>query len=325
MIYLTENEVLERVDEYTLYCHYMGFKPDIGVNYSSPLRVDRNPSFSLFPSRKYLDREYMWKDNATGRSGDIFTLVWYMYPKSCKSKLDAVNLVMGDFGLGPHIDAGQKIVQYIAKPRFDTEILIKSMAMDATDMKFWIQFHIGEQQLNRYNVTRLHHYWLAKEQQIPSYPLKGHGYAYRIWDRYQLYFPHDDKKYKFRSSYDDRHLPGFLQLRYQHPMVLLTKSTKEVMMFDSFGYEAVASRGEHCRVPNQYLDYLKSKYKEVVVWQDNDGKTGAEEFYPELRKLIVPVEMGQKDPTDFCQVRGPRETSLLITQLTGYEAIQSYI
>ena len=51
---VTEQLILERVDEYSLYCYYMGYEPIIGKKYHSPLRKgDDDPSFVIF-ERKYL-------------------------------------------------------------------------------------------------------------------------------------------------------------------------------------------------------------------------------------------------------------------------------
>ena len=68
-------DILERVDEYTLYCSYLGFEPLIGAKYISPLRsstdssVDTDPSFGIY-ERKYGkgSHEFMWKDQGIWQS-----------------------------------------------------------------------------------------------------------------------------------------------------------------------------------------------------------------------------------------------------------------
>lgn len=315
---LTENDILERVDEYTLYCHYLEFSPDLGKTYRSPLRSDdSNPSFGVFIPRKYSDRELMWKDGAMNWSGDIFELVKRLY--DLRTKREAAALVCSDFKIGPHVPHNGKITYNTIIPKVPVKIDIKSRPFDTTDLATFLRFHITEPILTRHEAFALHHYWLTGDpNEQPTYPRKR-GYAYRIWDRYQLYFPDEEKALKWRSNYDERHLPGFLQLRYQHPLLILTKAKKDIMMFDSFGYEAIASRGENVFVPAEYLTYLETRYKEILVWHDNDGKTNAE-LYP-YRKVYVPQGMRAKDPTDFCKRYGPKETLSLIKTLTGYEPL----
>src|SRR5665213_954240 len=74
---LSDMAILERVDEYTLYCHYLGFQPLLRTRYKSSIRTgnsDDSPSFSIFTA-KFPDREYAWIDSGGRRnSGGIFDL-----------------------------------------------------------------------------------------------------------------------------------------------------------------------------------------------------------------------------------------------------------
>jgi hypothetical protein len=84
--WINEDDILERVDEYTLYCHYLGFEPQLGMKYTSPIRVradqyDDFASFGMFTSRTKKCVEYMWKDQGLGIHGDIFDLVRHLFPE----------------------------------------------------------------------------------------------------------------------------------------------------------------------------------------------------------------------------------------------------
>jgi hypothetical protein len=140
-------------------------------------------------------------------------------------------------------------------------------------------------------------------------------YAYRIWDRYQLYSPFAERRRKFRNNWLENYVPGYEQLEYSSDTLIITKAYKDVMMFRSFNYEAVAPRGENIPLPDGFMDYARTHYKRIVTWQDNDGKTGAEKYYPELEHFVCPGDPTQgdpKDPTDYCKVFGSEATLKLI-------------
>src|ERR1700750_1621850 len=91
----TKESVLEAIDEYTLYCFYTGI-PDLVLahEYSAPYRVDERPSFTVYPNTRG-DTEFMWKDQATGESGDIFKLVKKL--NNLKTTSDAIYHIASDF------------------------------------------------------------------------------------------------------------------------------------------------------------------------------------------------------------------------------------
>jgi hypothetical protein len=176
-------------------------------------------------------------------------------------------------------------------------------------------FNIDLPLLNYYNVTALRMYWTFTEQASPKFP-RTPGYAYRIWDRYKLYFPHEPSDFKFRNDYDERHLEGFCQLRYDSDILIITKALKDVMFFRSLGFEAVAPRGEHTVIPDNFIELFKSRYKHVVVFFDNDGKHKGPEYVQRhnLPLLELPKSLA-KDPTDYCKVAGSHATEEIILNL----------
>jgi hypothetical protein len=328
-LFLTERDILERVDEYALYCHYLEFEPQFGVKYSSPLRelaidADDRPSFGVFKSKYHPMCEFMWKDQGKGVHGDIFDLVAGLYRIS---RATAKEKIEGDLGLGPGIDTPPKLRAAVPKPQVNFRIRIKSRPFNEKDLKYWSTFGIDLPVLKYYNVTAVAFYWTFEEQPAPRFP-RTPCYAYRIWDHYKLYNPFEQQDFKFRNDYDERHLEGYCQLKFNSDLLIITKAMKDVMMLRSMGYEAVAPRGEHTMIPENFINMFKSRYKYIIVIMDNDGKNKA----PEYLKLYnipngeVPISSGEKDPTDYRKVYGAEATEYMLnTILHGTFGTRSFI
>lgn len=304
-----ETDILERVDEYSLYCRYLHYRPLVGGKYHSPIRPgDDDPSFGIF-ERKYGHgaNEFLWKDQSAGVHGDIFDLVSKIYSIS---RWQAMQQVCADSGLGGSVQGTPKIVEYEPEYINETHIRIVSKQFNYRDLDYWKQYNVGERLLREYNVTAIKEYWLSKEQLVPSYP-RGLGFAYRIWDKYQLYFPHAEKHRKFRNNWTDICVPGFVQLKYKQPLCIITKAYKDVLCLSSLGYEVIAPKSETIMLPELCITHLQRRYERVVTLFDNDGKHKAKE-YP-FEELHVPIETQTKDPSDHCARYGPVQTAEMLS------------
>lgn len=310
-----EDEILEEVDEYLLYCLYLGFQPELRTRYRSPVREKQNEdshaSWSMFYNTSRLKREFAWKDSGTGQFGDIFRLVQLRY--GLKSKLHAVERVKADV-MNPN---GQKLLleasRMTVKSAEPAEIRVKSKAFDPEDLQWWKRFTSADEALLKaFNTSRLHFYWMNAKQQAPRFP-SDRAYATRIYDHYMLFFPHRDRDRKWRNDFNDDQLPGFCQLAHQSDTVIITKPMKEIIMCTAAGFEAVGARGEHTPIPENFMAYLKRTYRYIFTLFDNDGKHRGWSY--DCPSIEIPLWTGHKDPTDYHLAHGLKETRHLIDSL----------
>lgn len=319
-----ETDILERVDEYTLYCHYLGYNVIIGAKYPCPdaIRInngkstDLNPSFGVFERKTggNLPHEFLWKDSAVGHTGDIFALVARLY--NYNTKMEAIQRIASEFGFGAtynyivnlHMD--NTIERKYLEP---IEIHIKSRPFDTRDLLYWDRYNITKKILTQYEVKAFSAYWLTEDQKTPSFP-KGLGYAYWILGKYQLYQPYADKARKFRNDFTPLCVPGFAQLKYNSDLCIITKSMKDVMCLRSFGYEAISPRSENIMLPDECIKLLKRKYKKILVLFDNDGKHNGHKY--EFDKIFVPKIMDRdKDVSDYCDNHGESNTNRMLKSI----------
>lgn len=319
----SKSEVLTKLDEYSLYCHYLGYAPAIKLGrYHSPVRTNDNqddkPSFGVFYSRKR-DVEFFWKDLATGESGDIFKLVMLIY--GYRNSLEAITHVLVEFGLIP--GSLKAAVLTVVEPTkvVPIKISINPRAFTQSELEYWLKYNITQRQLARYNVSAVGFYWMYEGQDVPKFAAPM-TFAYRIRDRFKIYRPFGKPEEKFRTDYDDTCIEGLAQLEYRSDTLIITKATKDVMCLDSLGFDAIAPRSENIPLRenlddvNKLISGLRKRgYKRFVTLFDNDGKHRTD-FHPYAEShLTVPIETGCKDPSDHCDMYGPIETKTLINHL----------
>lgn len=320
---LSEQAILERVDEYALYGYYLGYYPDIGRPIISPIRPVDDPdtvgSFVIFtPERARTNFEYLWSDNATGQKGNVFQMISLIYGGISINKV--FELIDHDFHLG--FTSGNPIHHRIPAPVVPEkyhacEIRVRSRKQTPIDRIYWEgKYGIKGSTLDRYNATSLELYWLYRSQRHPKVVgAREICYAYRVWSKYQIYRPYAEKSAKFRNDLTPKHIMGFPQLTYNRDTLIITKACKDVMMFESnFGIETVAARSENTPIPDEALRLFERKYKNIFVWFDNDGKQSSD-YYP--YPSVTTPEGEPKDPSDYYEAHGPEKTMRLITQLTG--------
>jgi len=312
---LSDEAILERVSEYTLYCKYLGFEPMLRTRYKSQIRIgnpDETPSFSVFESNKP-HREYMWKDSGGhGLSGDIFQLIKLLLGLTYQQVLEKIDY---DFqlGFGSKEPPKSKIVQYVAPIVMPAEIRIKSKPFTEKELLYWIQFGVDIELLQRFKVHSVDLYWMKKDQQGGNTP-RHMMFAYQILSRYQLYQPFAPSEFKFRQNLTDQDLHGFHQLDYTDSKLIITKARKDVMALTAAGFNTVAPRSENTPVAPEYLRFLEGKYAKIYTLFDNDGKHQADRYPYPARE--IPKSTGCKDPAEFRAAYGAREFINLIQTLT---------
>ena len=72
-------DILKLTTEYDIYSFYIGDQFKIGKVMRSPLREDIHPSFGIYKSS--IGGNLMWKDQATGKTGNVIQFICEKYSK----------------------------------------------------------------------------------------------------------------------------------------------------------------------------------------------------------------------------------------------------
>ena len=102
-------------------------------------------------------------------------------------------------------------------------------------------------------------------------------------------------------------------------LIIIQKSLKDVMLLYEFGIPSVAPNSENVFLSDEKLMKLKSKFKRIIVWYDNDtpGKAYLEKIkkeHPELDYFYIPEDFKEKDFSDFYKKYGKDEATKFLNK-----------
>ena len=280
--------------------YYLGLAEKLtgqDVKLHSVFKTEKTPS--MFVYFKQENNEYKFKDFSTGKQGNKVNLVSELFNLSYGQ---AVNKICTDYERYLKDNDYTSVNEYKIQNKYrvvDFEI----RHWTNVDAKYWGKFKITSGILEKYNVTGLSYFTMAKEGDPDStIVFKGnyiYGYFREDGSLYKIYLPKNpDKKFIKVQNY----IQGMDQLTYDKDFLIITSSLKDLMCFTKLGYknaESVAPDSENTMIAEQYIKSLKKKYKDICVVFDNDeaGIKAAQKYQERYGISYVVLDMS-KDLSD---------------------------
>lgn len=275
----TKEEILAKISYYDIWLRYCSKFKEIGKAFSSELRLDKNPSCSIYINN---NNELRYKDFVTG---DNLSCWEYIMKKYNCNYYESLNIVTNDFkikelsvDISPNVIIGIENKPIIQYKKEKTIIEIKEQFWNITDYNYWKQYEISFDLLNEYNVFSCKYVYLYKGNKriIFEYKKSNPIYAYRFIERneysYKIYFPLEQKGRKFLFNGTSDNIEGFDQLNLYGEILILTKSLKDVMCYKTLGYNAISLQGEANKLKQDVVDKLLKRFNKVIINYDNDNQ-----------------------------------------------------
>ena len=294
-ITMSLKDLLEKVDDYTIFSYYLGpFK--IGQLMNSPLRNnDKVPSFAVFRGR---NGDLLFKDHGIGEAGNALKFIKIIKGIQTREELER-ELLRIVRRMNPTMNI--KAATY-NKEQLETDIGIVRQPFTQVDKEYWKQFHISLDTLKKFNVFSIK-YFLCNRVVRGTYKEANPMYAYKVFDKFKIYRPLASKYTKWRTNLTNRHVQGLAELPKEGGnLLIITKSLKDVMCLYEMGFYAISASSETTFIPEDILQSLRSKWKRIVILYDRD-KTGMlkAKTYSRQYKLIpifVNKRFNAKDISD---------------------------
>lgn len=317
--------ILSKVSESDIFARYLGIKPEFGVMFTNPLRVDNNPSCNFNVDRFERIKFY---DPGGGFNWDCFNVVEYAYKVSFK---EAMNIIARDFKLAEG-STSDPISFIKARSREKVEIRIKRREWSQVDKDYWwTKYGITRKHLEAFDISPVSHAWYLRGNLLELFYTHRESdpcYAYWFGDyEYKLYFPLRAKGKKFRQTRGDI-IQGLRQLPEKGHILIHTKSLKDVVCIsrfrEIFGIHAIAPMSETQLMPEKLYNALANRFDYQFTLFDFD-RTGIklmrkyEQVYktPWLMMADQFKQEGIKDFADLLEKKGYKITRNLMEYVYG--------
>jgi hypothetical protein len=302
----------KRLYSYQVFTNHMGKNPSIGKAILSPLREEKNPSFSVYKDET--TGEYLFKDFGSNDSGDCIRFV------ELKQRLDfkaVIDLLQAEFNC--NISEKPFSVQYVA-PKGVTEKVVKPHIHDSTpvlktrtkftaqEADFFKQYRITPETVKTFNVAAVDAFTTNNGKEFK----RGENeliFCYNHGKWVKIYKPNSkDKKHRFihLGKKPSDFIFGYEQLPPNSDQLIITGGEKDVLTLSSLGYLAIALNSETSNLSQSKANELKSRFKNIFVLYDTDetGKYASEKLCSEhgFKQASLPFQLfsiADKDISDY--------------------------
>ena len=351
---LTKKYLLERLTQEEIMEYYTGIPVNnftlSGNSFKSPIRPDKNPTCNYYYSTDNRgETRLRLKDWNGSFNGDIFDIASH-YTKIRTESSQGFKLLLHaiakDFKIHKYVEGEERAKLEIVIDEYHKRKNLKIFKViprkwNEYDKRFWFdKFGIGSELLRIGKVIPVQDLEIEGENgffnKIYKYYSKDPAYAYyggsingiTIW---KIYFPLRKDRRRFLTNY------GFIQgLHMFQParVGIITKSLKDVLVYKTFGIEAVAVPSETYVMTKDEFFNIKSKCDIVLTNFDYDraGILLANK-YKRIHNCLPLMftkgrfnqpDYGVKDFSEFREVFGKEKTNELIASLIEkyYDDIQ---
>lgn len=256
-------------------------------------------------------------------NGNFINVVMIKY--GC-SYYQALRIIANDFGyIKTSIPRNPKPIKVCEEEFTETSeaiIQIKKKDFTTAELNWWYNYGVTEEILKKFKIfsceavflngnifstSNSHHY-------IFGYYRGKNSNGTELW---RIYMPnHRMREPKFLSNWKSTMLQGSKQLPKIGDLLVITKSLKDVACLYSLGITAIAPNSENLFVTNKQFEVLKSRFKHIAIFYDNDlpGIQNMNKFRKEFKVdcFWIPRKYGVKDISDFYKKYGKEKTLELI-------------
>lgn len=271
---------------------------------------DKKHSFSIY---NHAGRLYFKEHGDGGYSGDIFEFMARYFnldsqsnfKEICKRSLKLLNIYMSN------IDVRSSGIKQKPQDIIKKSLSVKEKEFTAIEYEYWRQSGITPDVLAKYNVKSIFSYQTKNGMTI-DYKKSKYIFAYALENAcYKIYQPFNSKfKWSWIGQKPKDYIFGIDQLPESGELLLISAGERDTLTLVSHGYSAICFNSETATFPNQLIDSLKERFKNVAIIYDAD-KTGekrsvilSDEYEIDIIKLadVLPAEYGN-DVSDYYTAR----------------------
>lgn len=329
---VTKEEILSKVSEYQLFRYYCKNFEEVDKPFLSEFYYDTKPSCRIYAST---NNSLYYKDFGSGEHLGCFD---YISKKYNINYYECLKVIANDFSIksikvniSPSVIVSNDIIMDVpVKPKVKSQIEIISQNYTSTDYTYWSKYGITLDDLHKEEIISVKVAHLIKGQNVTTFEYRKSNpiYAYKEYDYetnefigYKLYFPLASKEgIRFLNNSSSRNIDGYKDLPDKGNLLIITKSRKDRIILKKMGYNVVSLPSEGAKIPEELMDSLHKRFKNITVFLDNDseGRKYTDNFcmsHSSVNSIFIPNDSGCKDISDYAKKFGVEQGEILIKQL----------
>ena len=309
------DDILSKVTEADILSYYLGVTT-VPTIINSPLRKDNRPSFGLYsPNGKRI----YFVDFATKDRGGLFDLLGHMWNCSYKEVLTRINGDISKFCSSANIHSYTPCaVRSTNSYNKNTDLQCKIRDWRDYDIEYWASYGITLDWLKYAEVYPISHKIVIKDGH--RYVFGADKYAYTYVEHKEgkvtlkIYQPFNKAGYKWSSNIDRSVWSLWTKIPECGDNLIISSSVKDCLnIMCNFKIPSICLQGEGYLPKPHIMEELKSRYKNIIVFFDNDftnpnnpGHNDAKRLSEEynLKMVEIPKKYESKDPSDLFKKYG---------------------
>ncbi len=317
--------ILNNVGELNILSYYLGIS-NVPCLVNSPLRLDRNPSFSIYFSP--VTGRIAYNDFGSQEHGGLMDILMKLWNKNLPEVLEKIYQDKDKIPLNHPIVKNQ--VRRTSHKTYHSGIDLQCKVREwkSYDFEFWETFGISEKWLKFGDVYPISHIILTKDGQ--RYTIPAEKYAYVYVERkdntvsLKIYQPFS-KDFKWSNKHDSSVWDLWSKLPDKGENLIITSSRKDALcIWENTNIPSTGLQAESYLPKDHVVQQLKDRFKNIFILYDNDfsseqnygrilGKKISEHF--NLKQIEIPDEYKSKDTSDLCKNHGRQQVKDVIFKL----------
>ena len=309
---ISKTEIFTKYDETQVLSKVFPEITSIPCKISSPFRVDKNPSFSIFMGD---NNHIYYKDfGDSGEKGSLLDLLCKYWRCTFNQCLDKIVTLMAN-EKGNDLEVKSKQIKTLTRREVNglSKLEVKIRPWRDYDEAYWKSYGIELAWLNYAEVYPIAYKIITKKENLQD---KGHKYtfpadkfAYAFVERKEgnlsikVYQPYNTKGFKWCSKMDNSVISLWTKIPEEGDRVVICSSLKDALCLScQLHIPAIAPQGEGYSISDTAVKELKRRYKKVFICFDTDtpGKADAKKLAEDTGFINITPNLGkEKDLSDF--------------------------
>lgn len=311
---VTLDDILSKTTEVDILAYYLGVT-EIPCIIHSPLRVDNNASFGLYSRDGHRIFYIDFATKERGSTFDILSQLWgYNYMETlAKIASDIPKFTTKISNIKQNASKASRVSRLNS-----TELQCKVRGWASYDIEYWKSYGITLEWLKYAEVYPISHKIIIKDGN--KYVFGADKYAYAYVEHkdnktfIKIYQPLNKNGYKWTSNIDRSVWSLWTKIPKYGTNLIISSSVKDCLnIMCNLRIPSICLQGEGYLPKPHIMEELKSRYKNIIVFFDNDftnsnnpGHNDAKKLSEEynLKMIEIPKEYKSKDPSDLFKKYG---------------------